>query len=65
MREKPEPRRTPPADPERSSDPIPDGENIVAHTENRRDTTPRRYDQPADDDNEVMPADDSTLGTQI
>ena len=28
-------------------------------------TTPRRYEQPVDEDDRVMPANDSTLNTQI
>jgi hypothetical protein len=47
-------RRTPPADPtaERSSDPIPDGEDIINRDESGRDGTPRRYEE-TDDDSEV------------
>ena len=43
-------RRTKIADPtaERSADPIPDGEDILARNEDGRHDTPRRYDQPAD-----------------
>lgn len=41
-------RRTKIADPtaERSADPIPDGEDILARNEDGRHETPRRYDQP-------------------
>ena len=59
------PRSTNPFDPtdERASDPVPDGEDIIGRDEKRRDITPRRYEEQADD--KVMPSDDSTLNTQI
>jgi hypothetical protein len=37
--------------------------DIIAPHENRRDTTPRRYEQPVDD--KAMPENDSTLKTKI
>jgi hypothetical protein len=39
-------------------------EHAVRRTPQGRDTTPRRYEQPADDD-PVMPTDDPSLGTKI
>jgi hypothetical protein len=59
------PRRTPPSDPtaERSADPIPDGEDIVNRNGTGRDSTPRRYEEPAED--VALPANDATLNTQI
>ena len=39
-------------------------ESAVRRTPEGRDQTPRRYDQPADED-PVMPDDDPSLGTKI
>jgi hypothetical protein len=49
-------RHTKIADPtaERSADPIPDGEDILARDEDGRLETPRRYDQP-DRDADLSP----------
>ena len=76
MNDTPGRRRNIPADPtaEPASDPLPAGDDVIGRDENqpvrtpREDDhpaplTPRRYDEPADD--VVMPADDSTLNTQI
>jgi hypothetical protein len=60
---------------ERTSDPLPDSggpgvernridEGAVRRRPEGRDETPRRYDQPADED-PVMPTDDPSLGTKI
>jgi hypothetical protein len=59
-------RRTKPGDPtaERTSDPIPDGEDILSRENPRRGETPRRYDAELEDDR-VMPSSDSTLKTRI
>jgi hypothetical protein len=67
-----DPRHPPIARPteERTADPVPtedrvpqdDSEDVVARTGRRQDT-PRRYDEDAEDD--VMPADDSSLNTKI
>ncbi|MGH9308476.1 MAG: hypothetical protein ACRD1U_03835 [Vicinamibacterales bacterium] len=38
-------------------------EEVVNRTDH--DTTPRRYEQPVDEDEPVMPADDATLNTKI
>jgi hypothetical protein len=58
-------RRTEIADPtaERSSDPIPGGEDILNRDERDRDKTPRRYEHPEDEP--ALPSNDSTLKTQI
>jgi hypothetical protein len=67
-------RRSIPADPtaEPASDPVPTGDDVIGRDENRPARTPReegpartprRYDETTDD--VVMPADDSTLNTQI
>jgi hypothetical protein len=48
---------------ERSSDPIPDGEDILNRDERGRDETPRRYEHPEDEP--ALPSNDSTLKTQI
>ena len=59
-------RRNKPGDPteERTSDPIPDGEDILSRENPRSGETPRRYDEePADEP--VMPSTDSTLKTHI
>ena len=61
-----------PSDPtaERTSDPLPTGEDVIDReqpgqsTPDRTGKTPRRYDQPAEDD-PVLPSDDATLNTQI
>jgi hypothetical protein len=49
---------------DRTSDPIPDGEDILSRENPRRGETPRRYDEELEDD-PVMPAGDSTLKTRI
>ena len=54
---------------ERTADPVPernhaDDEEIVRRTAEERDYTPRRYEQPKDDD-PVMPGGDSSLNTKI
>lgn len=58
-------RRTNPFNPtdERTSDPVPDGEDIIARDQKRREATPRRYDE--EEGEKVMPSDDSTLKTKI
>jgi hypothetical protein len=48
---------------ERSSDPIPDGEDILARDGLGRDDTPRRYDHPEDEP--ALPSNDATLKTKI
>lgn len=61
-----------PSDPtaERTSDPLPTGEDVIDREQpgrsipNRTGETPRRYDQPVEDD-PVLPSDDATLNTQI
>jgi hypothetical protein len=66
MTDTPARRRTKPGDPteERTSDPIPDGEDILSRENPRRGATPRRYDQELEGDR-VMPSGDSTLKTRI
>ena len=54
---------------ERTADPVPErsraeDEDIVRRTAEERDYTPRRYEQPQDDD-PVMPGEDSSLNTKI
>ena len=39
-------------------------DDLVRRTSEERDYTPRRYEQPADED-PVMPSDDSSLNTKI
>jgi hypothetical protein len=41
-----------------------ESEDLIRRTAESRDTTPRRYDQPADAD-PVMPSDDPSLNTKI
>ena len=41
-----------------------DDEELIRRTAEERDTTPRRYDQPAEAD-PVLPSDDSKLNTKI
>jgi hypothetical protein len=61
-----------PSDPtaERTSDPLPTGEDVIDREEpgkpasDRTGETPRRYDRPVED-NPVLPSDDATLNTQI
>ena len=61
-----------PSDPtaERTSDPLPTGEDVIDREKPGRPTadetgdTPRRYDQPVEDD-PVLPSNDATLNTQI
>ena len=61
-----------PSDPtaERTSDPLPTGEDVIDReqpgksTPDRTGETPRRYDQPVEDD-PVLPSDDATLNTRI
>ncbi len=61
-----------PSDPtaERTSDPLPTGEDVIDRegpgksAPDRTGETPRRYDQPAEED-PVLPSDDATLNTQI
>ena len=66
-------RRNIPADPtaERTSDPLPTGEDVIdgRHPDdhsprNEGDLTPRRYEQPVEED-PVFPSGDATLNTQI
>jgi hypothetical protein len=66
MTDTPEGRRTKLGDPtdERTSDPIPDGEDILSRENPRTGETPRRYDGNREDD-AVMPSNDSTLKTRI
>ena len=66
MNDNPGRRRNIPADPtaEPASDPVPTGDDVLGRDENEPLRTPPRYDDEADDD-PVMPADDSTLNTQI
>ena len=58
-----------PSDPtaERTSDPVPTGRDVI-DSENPGNATPhntpRRYEQPVDED-PVLPSNDSTLNTQI
>jgi hypothetical protein len=54
---------------ERTADPVPersraDDEDVVRRTAEERDHTPRRYEQ-AEDDDPVMPDEDSSLNTKI
>ena len=65
MSDNPGRRRNIPADPtsESASDPVPTGDDVIGRDENQPVRTPRRYDDEGDD--VVMPADDSTLKTQI
>ena len=55
-------RRTKLGDPtdERTSDPIPDGEDILSRENPRRGATPRRYEEDLPDPR-VQPSTDSTL----
>ena len=61
-----------PSDPtaERTSDPLPTGEDVIDRekpgraTPDRTGETPRRYEQPVEHD-PVLPSDDATLNTQI
>jgi hypothetical protein len=66
MTDTPGRRRTKLGDPtaEQTSDPIPDGEDILSRENPRRGETPRRYDEELEDDG-VMPSSDSTLKTRI
>jgi hypothetical protein len=59
-------RRTKLGDPtaERTSDPMPDGEDILSRENPRSGETPRRYDEEPEDD-PVLPSSDSTLKTRI
>ena len=59
-------RRNPPSDPtaERTSDPITDGEDILAQEESGRETARRTRDEQNTED-PVFPSDDATLKTQI
>ena len=41
-----------------------DSEDLIRRTAEKRDTTPRRYDQPADAD-PVMPSKDESLNSKI
>jgi hypothetical protein len=65
MTDTPGRRRTKLGDPtaQRTSDPIPDGEDILSRENPRRGETPRRYDEELEDG--VMPSSDSTLKTRI
>lgn len=61
-----------PSDPtaERTSDPLPTGEDVIDREKPGRSSptrtgeTPRRYDQSVEDDS-VLPSDDATLNTRI
>jgi hypothetical protein len=66
MTDTPGRRRTKLGDPtaERTSDPIPDGEDILSRESPRRGDTPRRYDEELEDDR-VIPAGDSTVKTRL
>jgi hypothetical protein len=63
----PERRGTNPFDPadERSSDPVPQNDDLLARANPRRGHTPRRYDEEPRRDEAVMPSTDSTLKTRI
>ena len=60
-------RSSNPSDPtaERTSDPVPDGEDVIGRENPRRGETPRRYDEDTVDSDPVMPSNDSTLDTRI
>lgn len=53
-------RRTPLADPtgERSSDPVPVGDDVLSRESPRRGETPRRYEEELDRRDPARPADD-------
>ncbi len=59
-------RGNPPADPtaERTSDPVPTGDDVVARENLRRGDTPRRYEEDLDREDRTA-EDDPTLKTQI
>ncbi len=66
-RERTERRGNPPADPtaERTADPVPTGDDVVARENLRRGNTPRRYEEDLEVDDRRTPPDDPTLQTQI
>lgn len=66
MTDTPGRRGTPLADPtaERTSDPVPARDDVLAPQHPRRSETPRRYEEDVDHDREVMPPTDSTQGDQ-
>lgn len=66
MTDNPGRRGTPLADPtaERTSEPVPAGEDVLARQHPRHSETPRRYEEDVDHDREVMPSPDSRPGDQ-
>lgn len=56
---------------ERTNDPVPDqnrapSEDVVRRSSEERDYTPRRYEQPAEEDGDpVMPSEDPSLNVKI
>lgn len=64
--ERTERRGNPPADPtaERTSDPVPSGDDVVARDNLRRSNTPRRYEEDLESEDHTA-VDDPTLKTQI
>lgn len=66
MTDNPGRRVTPLADPtaERTSDPVPAGEDVVPDQPSRHSETPRRYEEDVDHDREVMPSTDARHGDQ-
>ncbi len=65
MTDKPD-RKPPIADPtgERTSEPVPTGQDVLAPQHPGRNETPRRYEEDVDHDREVMPSPDSQQGDQ-
>ena len=50
---------------ERTSDPVPAGDDVVDRENPRRGETPRRYEEEGHESDPVMPSNDSTLDTRI